>query len=298
MKVILTGSSGMVGTAVSQYLGERGVAVLAAGRNASSDLFFDPLATGRRELSWPPCDAVIHVAAANEIDCRENPADALLINVLGTQIALEECVRKGISKFIYVSTFHVYGAATGLVDENTPPRPIDNYGLTHLFAEQCVELYARKHGLSTTVLRPSNLFGLPRKIDQFNRWTLIPYAFCKEAVATGKVVLKTPGTQLRNFVHLDHLCNAIFNAAGSKLPSQLLNIAGQDTPSVRQFADLVAQRALVILGRTIEVLAPVDTAESQVDPLLFRSAKIPLGGNEATSLVRFIDELLVLCNQR
>lgn len=298
MKVILTGSTGMVGAAIARYLSTKGVTILTAGRTSNCDLAFDPLVAAVRRLPWPTCDAIIHIAAANEIACRDDPANALLTNVFGTQVVLEECVLAKIPSLIYVSTFHVYGSARGLINEQVKPSPIDNYGLTHLFSEQCVENYSKTHNLFTTVLRPSNLFGIPENIDEFNRWTLIPYAFCKEAFTSGKIVLKTPGTQFRNFVHLDHLGSAIYNAIESKHSFRLLNIAGSDTLSVRQFAELVAERALLTLGRVIEILAPEDVSVKQLEPLLFVSESIPIVGDEATSIERFVDEMLLLCRHR
>ena len=53
--------------------------------------------------------AIIHLAALNEHDSFNDIKLAWETNVLGTQSLLSTVSRKEIQKFIYFSTFHVYG---------------------------------------------------------------------------------------------------------------------------------------------------------------------------------------------
>lgn len=293
MKVLMTGATGLVGASVKHYLENHGVAVITAGRAPESEVFFDPHSEARsRAESWPRCDATIHIAAANEIGCRENPSGALITNVLGAQLALEQSHIAGIPSFVYVSTFHVYGNATGAINEDLRPEPIDAYGLTHLFAEETVAAFSRQHGTQTTTLRPSNLFGMPPSIHDFHRWSLVPYGFCRDAVETGEIVLRTPGLQQRNFVHLDVLSESILQSARQGSSGTPINLAGADTLTIKHFAQLVCQRAKVVLGLDVELIAPSTPTSTNPPALIFGSTLRSVSADPALALTTFIDQLL------
>ena len=53
--------------------------------------------------------AIIHLAALNEHDSFDNIESAWKTNTLGTQSLLSVANKKQIAKFVYFSTFHVYG---------------------------------------------------------------------------------------------------------------------------------------------------------------------------------------------
>jgi len=292
MKVLVTGSTGLVGNSVKHYLENHGVKVIQAGRTLNESIFFDPHCESRsRAETWPACDATIHIAAANEIECRENPSRALVTNVFGTQLALEKSAAAGTPSFVYVSTFHVYGNATGIIDEGLQPEPTDAYGLTHLFAEQVVAAFSRKQSTQTTVLRPSNLFGMPTSIGNFQRWSLVPYGFCRDAVNAKEITLLTPGLQQRNFVHMAVLAGEILNSARQASTERVLNVAGADTLSIKQFADLVSRRAKVVLGVDVQIIAP---STANAPPTMTFCSKFQVASaNPAVALTAFVDQLLI-----
>ena len=99
---------------------------------------------------------------------------------------------------VFFSTFQVYGTdLEGEIDENTPARCQNDYGLNHVFGEQYAEMYAREKGITGIVVRTSNVYG--RFSTPFvDRWTLVPGCFCKEIKETGKIILKSSGKQTRN----------------------------------------------------------------------------------------------------
>ena len=54
-------------------------------------------------------DAVVHLAGMNAQDCKANPATALEVNcVYGKTV--EAAVKRGVKRFIHLSTAHVYAA--------------------------------------------------------------------------------------------------------------------------------------------------------------------------------------------
>ncbi|MGH8817702.1 MAG: NAD-dependent epimerase/dehydratase family protein, partial [Achromobacter pestifer] len=190
-RVLVTGANGYAGGAIAACLRARGMQVITAGRSGVNDLKLD-LSDPRRvaDLILPAgIDACVHAAAMHEVGCRADPQAANVVNVAGTRALLQACERAGVRRLAYVSTFHVYGSPAGLLDESTPPVPANDYGLTHLQAEQLFEWAARATGASVDILRPANLYGAPASWNGFDRWTLAPFDFCRQAVANGQIVL-------------------------------------------------------------------------------------------------------------
>ncbi|WP_346289202.1 NAD(P)-dependent oxidoreductase [Sphaerothrix gracilis] len=255
--VLISGANGYFGGIACRYFQAQGWQVLKASRQTGADLVIDldqPARLEQQQLS-APADLFIHAAAAHEVTCREQPYRSISQNVAGTRAALEFCRRNQIAKFVYLSTFHVFGNPQGVIDETSQPQPVNDYGLSHLQAEEYVRLYAQQHGIQGLVVRPSNFFGIPANIDRCHRWTLTPLAFCRDAVEQRQIVLKTPGYQQRNFIAVEDLCAAIAAAIDHSDRLPLLHVAGPETLSIRALAQRV-QRVMAQLGQPIELHLP------------------------------------------
>ncbi len=256
--VIISGRSGYFGSLASSYLNCMGVDVFSAGRHATDDYKFDldrPAEFSELKVNRQ-VDTFIHAAATNEVDCVRDPYTTVTRNVTATRSALDFCVKNEIKNFIYISTFHVYGANGGNIHELTSPRPLNDYGLTHLMAEEFVNMYHRKGLVRGTSFRPSNMFDPPLSISDFGRWSLIPFSFCREAVNSRKIVLKSHGLQQRNFVSVRDIVTSILLTVDGKIDSTVVNVPGVDTLSVRGFAYLVQKYAKEILDIDVQVIYP------------------------------------------
>jgi UDP-glucose 4-epimerase len=107
------------------------------------------------------------------------------------------------------STLQVYGTElTGTVDENSPLHFQNDYGLNHLYAEMLAEQYTRQQKVQCVSVRPSNVYGR-LLTGSFDRWGLVPGCFCKEALETGTITIRSSGKQMRNFVNLENLSRAL-----------------------------------------------------------------------------------------
>jgi UDP-glucose 4-epimerase len=225
--VLMSGASGYAGAAAAAALRAAGMMVFTVGRRAGDDVAFDLL---RPEcLAAEPVaqgvDVLVHVAAAHEVGCRDDAIAAYTANVTATRALLEFAIASGARRLLYVSTFHVFGAPTGRIDESRTPRPVNDYGLTHLLAEQVFLALARRHGLAAHILRPANLFGAPMHWTGFNRWTLAPFDFVRQAMHQGEIVLRTDGAPVRNYVSLPHFCGSVLAAARGELP-EVVHVTG------------------------------------------------------------------------
>jgi UDP-glucose 4-epimerase len=256
--VVISGANGYFGGIACQFFAQQGWTVLKATRAQDADVFLDldqPESFPTQRLPTR-ADVFIHAAAAHEVTCRDQPYLSIRQNVIGTRAALDFCVATGIPKFVYLSTFHVFGNPVGTIDERVLPLPANDYGLSHLQAEDYVQLYTRSQKIQGLVLRPSNFFGIPADLGACKRWTLTPLGFCREAIEQKKIVLKTPGWQRRNFISILDICGVIQAAIATAPPNSVLHIAGPDTLSIRGLAQLVQQVMAEHLGETIALEIP------------------------------------------
>lgn len=256
--VVISGANGYFGGIACQFFAQQGWTVLKATRAQDADVFLDldqPEQFATQTLSTQ-ANVFIHAAAAHEVTCRDEPYRSIRQNVIGTKAALDFCVANGIPKFVYLSTFHVFGNPMGTIDERVLPLPANDYGLSHLQAEDYVQLYTRGQKIQGLVLRPSNFFGIPADLQACKRWTLTPLGFCREATEQKKIILKTPGWQQRNFISILDICGVIQAAIATAPPHPVLHIAGPDTLSIRGLAQLVQQVMAEHLGENIALEIP------------------------------------------
>jgi NADH dehydrogenase len=150
MRVLVTGGTGVVGTAAVRALLARGHEVRLFSRNAERDAQgFPEGVEGRRGSIGDPnsvrgsmlgMDAVLHVAGI----VAEDPPEVTFerINVEGTRLLVEEAQRSAVKRFAYVSSL---GAERGSSD----------YHRSKKAAEDIVRAFAG----DWIILRPGNVYG-------------------------------------------------------------------------------------------------------------------------------------------
>lgn len=222
-------------------------------------------------------DAVVHLAAVNEVECASDPQRALEVNGLGTLRLLEAAQTRGVERFVYLSTIHVYGSPlAGVITERTLPRPRHPYAITHRVAEDFVLASHDTGKLTGIVLRLSNGFGAPAS-PEADRWTLVVNDLCRQAVTTERLVLKTPGLQRRDFITLHDVARAVshmLGLPGERCADGLFNLGGEYTVSILEMANLIATRCEAILGVRPPIERPQPAASETVEDLEYRMEKI------------------------
>ena len=203
MKILITGAGGFIGSYLADYLKRKGHEVMGASRKE-----LDVLNTEQLNAFSVNADAIVHTATANDI-ISKNALKGIELSGIGTKNILDLAVRNKIPKCIVFSTLQVYGTELlGKIDENSPLQFQNDYGLNHLVAEMYAEQYARQGKVKTVTVRPSNVYGRILT-NSFDRWSLVPGCFCKEALESGTITIKSSGKQMRNFVNLENLSRGV-----------------------------------------------------------------------------------------
>jgi UDP-glucose 4-epimerase len=155
MKVVVTGSAGHLGDALTRTLRDLGHDVVGLDILQGSSI--TDRAGVRRAVTG--AQAVLHTATLHKPHLVTHDRQQFVdTNVTGTLIMLEEAARAGVESFVFTSTTSVFGATTMWLTEDVTPAPRNMYGVTKRTAEDLCALVHRAEGLPCIVLRTARFF--------------------------------------------------------------------------------------------------------------------------------------------
>ncbi len=109
MKILITGSSGFVGSKLVEKLSQENEIVSFDLENGKSIMDFEQL-----KDSMVGCDAVVHLAAIKGPDESKKFEDYFELNNVGTLNVAKACLETGVKKLIYASSTGYYGVEIGI----------------------------------------------------------------------------------------------------------------------------------------------------------------------------------------
>lgn len=281
MKILVAGGAGYIGSHMAKWLTTHGheVVILDNLSTGHSDLArYGRLVVGNlgdRALldslfEQETFDAVMHFAASSLVaESVTEPALYFNNNLANTLVLLDAMRHWGCQYFIFSSTAATFGEPEYCpIDEQHPQNPINPYGLSKLMVEQVLQQYASAYGLHSVSLRYFNAAGADPDGELgecHNPEThLIPIilqaaAGKREAVTIFGRDYNTPdGTCIRDYVHVQDLCNAHLLAleklqTGTLRGAQAFNLGNGNGFSVAEVMD-AARRVVSASGRDFVVL--------------------------------------------
>lgn len=213
MKILVTGATSGLGRNASEYLLQRGIDVVACGRNQQageqlSQLGATFIAVELAELTveeakmlMAGCDAIWHCAALSSPWGKRQ--DFEKTNVHATQILAIAAGEAKISRFIHISTPAIYFNFTHQqnIHESTVNKHFANqYARTKYLAELMIEQCVSQFPVTRyTILRPRGLFGPHDRV-------LLPRLLAQIKSRKGKLVLPDGGN---NYFDLTYVGNVV-----------------------------------------------------------------------------------------
>ena len=205
-QILITGSEGLIGAAISKTLVKKGYEVKGLDRRAKKSIHRGDVRDidfVRKSING--CRGVIHLAAVSRVVWGEQfPEVCKSTNVGGTQNILDAAI-ENVSKpwVIFSSSREVYGQPNYFpIDETEAINPINIYGKSKADAEYLVK-EAKSLGIATSIVRLSNVYGSIS--DHEDR--VVP-AFTKAALLN-KTIRIDGARNTFDFIHLDDVVNGL-----------------------------------------------------------------------------------------
>ena len=267
MKILITGSTGLVGSEAVKYFTEKGWEVVGIDANLRANFFNTPSKTPEHNLDIRneeyvnhffkkegPFDAVIHTAAQPSHDySKEHVIEDFDVNARGTVILLEACRKYSPSAvFVHCSTDKIYGEGMqrgiyphefGLgeketrythdhpFNERTEIKPaLSPFGVSKLYADFIVQEYAAQGWLKTGVFRMGCITGKAHEGAEQHGFL----AYLAKCIKEGKTynIYGYKGKQVRDQIHAYDLVAAFDSFISTPHSGGVYNIGGGNERSV------------------------------------------------------------------
>jgi UDP-glucose 4-epimerase len=295
-KILLTGGKGYLGGRLVKYFSNfNDYDIKVTSRTAEnpwkdSNISIIKVDTNKTDLEsiLSDVDIVIHLAALDFRRSKENPTQAINVNIKDTLYWLQAARQANVSQFIYFSSIHAYGKALdGNVTENTIPLPVNDYAITHKCAEDYVLSYNNDTTFKTHVFRLSNSFGYPNsKIDQ---WNLLIPSLCKEAIEKSSVSIKSNPEITRDFISMKSVARIVsyFIENRSSTDSGVYNLSSGTNLTLLQIAKKIQAICSKLYEQNIKINVLSEPEKFQ-GYLIDNKKLLDTGAN----VIDFIDEEL------
>jgi UDP-glucose 4-epimerase len=262
--VLITGSSGQIGTNLALRLQEDGHQVFGVDRRANTwtDRFpyilqdlscqYPPSSTGIGGAQYPKTDLVVHLAAHAKVHQLVREPHRALENVIMTYNVLEFC-RQTRTPLVFSSSREVYGdihrfttgeeSADFAYTEST-------YSASKISGEALIYSYGRCYGLPYLVFRFSNVYG--RYDNDINRMERVIPLFIHRIASDEPIIIYGPDKVL-DFTYVDDCVDGIVRGihalSEGRIKGDTINLAYGEGNTLGRMAELVG----TALGKTPQI---------------------------------------------
>jgi CDP-glucose 4,6-dehydratase len=256
--VLVTGSTGLLGSWLTRALIERGAVVVALIRDwvPQSELIrtctLDRVRSVRgdvrdqetveRALGEYEIDTAFHLAAQTIVGiANRNPLSTFESNIRGSWTVLEACRRSpAVRQVIVASSDKAYGAHEKLPYlEDAPLQGRHPYDVSKSCADLIAQSYWATYGLPVCVTRCGNLYG-----GGDLNWNRIVPGTIRSALHSERPIIRSDGTCVRDYFYVEdaalaYLMLAEQLAARPELAGQAFNFSNESQLSVLAIARLI-----------------------------------------------------------
>jgi nucleoside-diphosphate-sugar epimerase len=260
MKIAITGGTGFIGSRLAERCLDRGddVTVLGQANTDSEACNIRALETrgirvvqgsvtdpGPVARALAGSDVVFHLAATQH---EMNIPDQRFrdVNVSGTRRLLEAAEQAGVRRVVHGSTIGVYGALVGTIDEDTPCRPDNIYGVTKLDGERLALDFSDR--VPVVAIRIPEVYGPgDRRLLKLFR-----------AIERNRFFMIGAGQNLHQPMYVHDLIDGLFAAAMvDRAAGRVFLFAGKTPVTTREMVSAIAESLGRAGARFTVPLAPL-----------------------------------------
>lgn len=228
--ILVTGSAGFIGSALSIRLLQRGDAVVGIDNHNE---YYDPALKEARLARHANHPNYTHIRVSLEDRARmmelfdehqfqyvvnlaaqagvqysvEHPVTYIDSNMVGFSSVLEGCRHNNVEHLVYASSSSVYGANTTMpfsIHDNVD-HPLSLYAASKKANELMAHSYSHLYGLPTTGLRFFSVYG------PWGRPDMAIYKFTRAILAGEKIAINNFGKHSRDFTYIDDIIEGVIH---------------------------------------------------------------------------------------
>jgi len=255
--ILVTGSSGFIGTNVTRYFIDKGEKVVGL------DLTSPAVNFPKKSFTFHKCDLTDRDAVLSAfkelspnfviqlafVTHRKDVYSEFMDDAKITLNTLEAACKHGVERFILMSSSTIYGLRTvdKPVDEDDKPNPKGTYGKAKLMAELMTKQYFEAENLPATIFRGFEIYGPYLTIPSIVRKLL------DRAISKKTLQLYCYGKQKTDFTYVDDLCQAMEIVLHDKRAiGEIFNVCSGRAYTYEDFAKAISK----LLPSKIELLPP------------------------------------------
>lgn len=240
MKILITGSNGLLGQKLTELLEKDQTVELIATAARPSAL---PITSGKFQLlditdpnavddvfdQYKP-EVIINTAAMTQVDHCETQREACWKSNVEAVGNLVRAARRNNAHLIHVSTDFIFDGTQEMLDETAVPNPVNFYGESKLAGEQVI----RESDISWCIIRTVLVFGVTKDMSRSNI-----VLWVKNSLEQGKTI-QVVNDQWRTPTLAEDLALGCYLAAKKKAKG-VYNISGKDYLSAYDIAMRTAE---------------------------------------------------------
>lgn len=240
MKILITGSNGLLGQNIVKQLLNKNITFLATSKgenrisNLPSSSYKKLDITNKKEVisifeSYSPT-VVINTAAMTNVDACESEKEACWdMNVNAVQYLVDSCIKHN-SHLIHLSTDFVFDGENGPYKESDTPNPLSYYGQSKFEAEKIIQNSTlEKWAIARTII----VYGVVEKMSRSN-----VVLWAKSALEKGEPI-NVVDDQFRSPTHGSDLAKGCLLIA-EKEANGIFHLSGKEVMSILELVEKVA----------------------------------------------------------
>jgi len=239
MRMVITGATGFIGTPLLEVaratFGESVTAFSSRPTEGSHIVYRAEPGFGLEPFELglvKDAEVLIHVGAfIPKIAAEANQIAGCNSNITFTEKLLA-LPWKGLKKIIFISTVDVYANVNDPISETTPTMPPSLYGLSKLYCERMVSLFAAERGITSQALRIGHVYGPGEE-----RYAKVLPKAIQNIVAGKDVELWGEGKELRSFIYIDDVVAAIIKAVELQEEPGVINVVSGNAVAIRDLLE-------------------------------------------------------------
>lgn len=309
MNILITGGSGFIAGRLAKHFSVKFKKVLLVTRKKNLKLDLSENVE-IKNIDWDDqlnleylcnnIDIIFHTAGMNAKDCEKDPKKADTFNGFKTLELINSAIKKNVKKFIFLSTAHVYSnPLIGIINEDTKVTNLHPYATSNILAENFLSQNISNSKIKGYIFRLSNVYGVPINVKS-DCWNLAVQDICHQAIINKKIILNTNGSQKRDFLPMESLCNFFEKVINNTINfnQTIINLGTGQSQTILEIASFIQLRTKLNYGFIPDIINNENDTKTNKQNFIFTSNFNHISSLELeTNKYKEVDELLNFCKK-